>query len=81
MQVERLKEIALNKRTHENSSQYIDQLIKSEEMQKNEGYLERIQYLNEVKNYIQLIYNKKINYKLSIIDFYNKIIICIGNYN
>ena len=47
--VERLKEIALNKRTHENSGQYIDQLIESEKMQKKEGYLERIQSLNELK--------------------------------
>lgn len=47
--VERLKEIALNKRTHENSGQYIDQLIESEKMQKKEGYLERIQSLHELK--------------------------------
>ena len=47
--VERLKEIALNKRTHENSGQYIDQLIQSEKMQKKEGYLERIQSLSELK--------------------------------
>ena len=32
--VERLKEIALNKRTYENTSQYIDQLIESEKIQK-----------------------------------------------
>ena len=44
--VERLKEITLNKRTHENSGQYIDQLILSEKMQKKEGYLERIQSLS-----------------------------------
>lgn len=53
--VERLKEIALNKRSHESSSQYIDQLIKSEEMQKKEGYLERIQSLYELKKKHKLI--------------------------
>ena len=53
--VERLKEIALNKRTHENSSQYIDQLIKSEEMQKKNGYLERIQSLHELRKKHEMI--------------------------
>ena len=55
--VERLKEIALNKRTHENSSQYIDQLIKSEEMQKKDGYLERIQSLHELRKKHEMISN------------------------
>ncbi len=53
--VERLKEIALNKRSHESSGQYIDQLIKSEEMQKKDGYLNRIQSLHELKKRHQLI--------------------------
>ena len=45
--VERLKKITLNERTHENISQYIDQLIESEKMNKKDGYLERIHSLNE----------------------------------
>lgn len=59
--VERLKEIALNKRTHENTSQYIsqyiDQLIESEKMHKKDGYLERIYSLNELRKKHEIISN------------------------
>ena len=55
--VERLKKIALNKRTHENISQYIDQLIESEKMHKKDGYLERIHSLNEPRKKHEVISN------------------------
>jgi len=53
--VERLKELALNKRTYENTSQYIDQLIESEKIQKKDGYLERIQALHELRKKHEMI--------------------------
>jgi hypothetical protein len=55
LSVERLKEIALNKKIHESSIQYIDQLIKSEKIQKKPGYLERIQSLDEIKKRHKII--------------------------
>ena len=53
--VERLKEIALNKTTYENTYQYIDQLIESEKMQKKPGYLERIKALHELRKKHEMI--------------------------
>jgi len=73
--VERIKEIALNKRTHENSSQYIDQLIKSEEMQKKEGYLERIQGYYELKKnhkYISDLFKREENKAMKDLNQFTK---------
>jgi len=48
--IDRLKEIALNKNSFQNSEEYIDLMIISEKDQKKEGFQARIESLSELRS-------------------------------